>query len=116
MRGAGLQNAMTSSEERTSAEAEGYRIERSLMDCVAPVSKGGDAIHQCPRADSWLLRGVFDHWSVILFYCRCPFRRCLSFLVYADMVHVHLLMTFILSREIEEEEEEEKEKKGGQRQ
>ena len=59
MRGAGLQNAMTSSEERTSAEAEGYRIERSLMDCVAPVSKGGDAIHQCPRADSWLLRGGF---------------------------------------------------------
>ena len=32
----GLQHAMTSSEERTSAEAEGYRIERSLMDCVAP--------------------------------------------------------------------------------
>ena len=32
----GLQNAMTSSEERTSAEAEGYRIERALMDCVAP--------------------------------------------------------------------------------
>lgn len=31
----GLQNAMTSSEERTSAEAEGYRIERALMDCVA---------------------------------------------------------------------------------
>ena len=31
--------AMTSSRERTSAEAEGYRIERSLMD-------------------SWLLRGV----------------------------------------------------------
>ena len=31
-----LQNAMTSSEERTSAEAEGYRIERALMDCVAP--------------------------------------------------------------------------------
>ena len=34
--GAGLQNAMTSSEECASAEAEGYRIERSLMDCVAP--------------------------------------------------------------------------------
>ena len=32
---------MTSSAERTSAEAEGYRIERSLMDCVAPASKGG---------------------------------------------------------------------------
>ena len=32
----GLQNAMTSSRERTSAEAEGCRIERSLMDCVAP--------------------------------------------------------------------------------
>ena len=32
----GLQNAMTSSRERTSADAEGYRIERSLMDCVAP--------------------------------------------------------------------------------
>ena len=31
-----LQNAMTSPEERTSAEAEGCRIERSLMDCVAP--------------------------------------------------------------------------------
>ena len=29
-----LQNAMTASEERTSAEAEGYRIERSLMDCI----------------------------------------------------------------------------------
>ena len=42
----GLQHAMTSSEERTSAEAEGYCIERSLMDCVAPPSKGGDAIHQ----------------------------------------------------------------------
>ena len=37
----GLQNAMTSSEERTSAEGEGYRIERALMDCVAPPSKGG---------------------------------------------------------------------------
>ena len=48
----GLQNAMTSSEERTSAEADGYRIERALMDCVAPPSKGGDVIHQCPRADS----------------------------------------------------------------
>ncbi len=32
---------MTSSEERTSAEAEGYRIERSLMDCVAPVRRRG---------------------------------------------------------------------------
>ena len=53
--GPGLQNAMTSLEERTSAEAEGCRIERSLMDCVAPPS----TIHQCPRADSWLLRGVF---------------------------------------------------------
>ena len=42
-------------------EAEGYRIERALMDCVAPPSKGGDAIHQCPRADSRLLRGIFDH-------------------------------------------------------
>ena len=31
-----LQNAMTSSEERASAEVEGCRIERSLMDCVAP--------------------------------------------------------------------------------
>ena len=33
------------------------------MDCVAPPSKVGDAIHQCPRADSWLLRGFvcFDH-------------------------------------------------------
>ena len=41
-------------------KAEGYRIERSLMDCVAPPSKGGNAIHQCPRADSWLLRGDFD--------------------------------------------------------
>ena len=39
------------------------RIERALMDCVAPLSKGskgGDAIHQCPRADFWLLRGIFD--------------------------------------------------------
>ena len=58
----GLQNAMTSSEERTSAEAEGHRIERALMDCVAPPSKGGDVIHQCPRADSRLLRRIFDHW------------------------------------------------------
>ena len=32
----GLQNAMTSSRERMSAEAESYRIERALMDCVAP--------------------------------------------------------------------------------
>ena len=32
---------MTSSEERTSAEVEDYRIERALMDCVAPPSKGG---------------------------------------------------------------------------
>ena len=55
-----LQNAMTSSEERTSAEADGNRIERALMDCVAPPSKGGDVIHQCPRADSWLLRRIFD--------------------------------------------------------
>ena len=47
-----LQNAMTSSRERMSAEAEGYRSERSLVDCVAPPS----TIHQCPRADSWLLR------------------------------------------------------------
>ena len=54
-----LQNAMTSSRERTSAEAEGYRIERALMDCVVPPSKGGDAIHQCPRAESRLLRGIF---------------------------------------------------------
>ena len=28
--------ALTSSRERTSAEAEGYRIERAPMDCVAP--------------------------------------------------------------------------------
>ena len=35
-----LQNAMTSSEERTSAEAEGYRIERALMDYVAPLRRG----------------------------------------------------------------------------
>ena len=41
----GLQNAMTSSEERTSAEADGYRIERALKDCVAPPSKGGGVIH-----------------------------------------------------------------------
>ena len=42
-----LQNAMTSSEERASAEAEGYRIERSLMDCVRTFyGGGGDAIHQ----------------------------------------------------------------------
>ena len=52
-----LQNAMMSSRERTSAKAEGYSIERSLMDCVAPLY---DAIHQCPRADSWLLRVIFD--------------------------------------------------------
>ena len=34
------------------------------MDCVAPPSKGDAAIRQCPRADSWLLRGMFDrpHW------------------------------------------------------
>ena len=41
----GLQNAMTSSEERASAKAEGYRIERSLMD-------------------SWLLR---------VFFCTGPY-------------------------------------------
>ena len=38
-----LQNAMTSSRERTSAEAEGYRIESALMDCVTDgflVAKG----------------------------------------------------------------------------
>ena len=30
------------------------------MDCVAPPRRrGGDAIHQCSRADSWLLRGIF---------------------------------------------------------
>ena len=33
----GLQNAMTSSREPMSAEAGGYRIERSLMDCVPPL-------------------------------------------------------------------------------
>ena len=37
----GFQNATTSSEERTSAEAEGYRIERALMDCVAPLRRRG---------------------------------------------------------------------------
>ena len=38
----GLQNAMTSSRERMSAEAGGYRIERSPMDCVAPpLTRGG---------------------------------------------------------------------------
>ena len=37
-----LQNAMTSSrKQRMSAEVEGYRIERSLMNCAAPPSKGG---------------------------------------------------------------------------
>ena len=30
----GLQNAMTSSRERTSTKAESYRIERSPMGCV----------------------------------------------------------------------------------
>ena len=30
------------------------------MDCAAPLRRGGDAIHQCPRANSWLLRGIFD--------------------------------------------------------
>ena len=39
---ADLQNAMTSSrEQRMSAEAEGYRSERSLMDCVVPLRRGG---------------------------------------------------------------------------
>ena len=61
-----LQNAMTSSRERMSAEAEGYRIERSLMDCVAPPRRGGDAIHQCPRADSRLLRGIFARAKLLL--------------------------------------------------
>ena len=43
----GLQNAMMSSRERTSAEAEGYRIERTLMDCVAPRQlRGRDTLHQ----------------------------------------------------------------------
>ena len=36
-----LQNAMTSSEQRTSAEAEGYRIEGSPMDCVATPRRRG---------------------------------------------------------------------------
>ena len=64
-----LQNAMTSSEERTSAEAEGYRIEGALLDCVAPLISRGDAIHQCPRADSWLLSGGFstslERWALL---------------------------------------------------
>ena len=29
------------------------------MGCFVPPSKGDEATHQCPRADSWLLRGVF---------------------------------------------------------
>lgn len=34
-----LQNAMTLSGERTSAEGEGYRFERALIDCVVPLRK-----------------------------------------------------------------------------
>ena len=55
-----LECAPGTSRERMSAEAEGYRIERSLVDCVAPPFKGGDSIYPCPRAYSWLLRGIFD--------------------------------------------------------
>ena len=56
-----LQNAMTSSEERTShvsskRERRGppHREVTDGLLCFVLDSKGGnDAIHQCPRADSW---------------------------------------------------------------
>ena len=53
------------------------------MDCVAPPSKGGDAIHQCPRADSRLLRGIFDHWrnSEISFRVIIPITLLPSFMI-----------------------------------
>ena len=54
-----LQHAMTSSEERTSAESRGLP-HREVTDGL----KGGDAIHQCPRADSWLLRGIFASYII----------------------------------------------------
>ena len=38
----GAFETMTASRERTSVKAEGYSIERSLVDC----RRGGDAIHQ----------------------------------------------------------------------
>ena len=48
------------------------------MDSIAPASKGGDAIHQCPRADSWLLREDFRPLARIVprTACVAPPVRC----------------------------------------
>ena len=56
----GLQNAMTSSEERTSAESRGLP-------------------HQCPRAESWLLRGVFARAESFVLPPHSTFTPVLSF-------------------------------------
>ena len=40
----GLQNAMTSSEERASAKATGYRTESSLTGCVTPLKRADEQI------------------------------------------------------------------------
>ena len=77
---------MTSSREHTSAEAEGYTARseegRAVVligshtgaghanngQTITPHREGTDglrrppSIHQCPPAESWLLRGIFDHW------------------------------------------------------
>ena len=52
-----LPNAMTSSEERTSAEAEGCSIERALTDCVAPPSS-------CEIGGAPVRRRARPHYSV----------------------------------------------------
>ena len=60
----GLQNAMTSSGERTSAENESPNAElprREFAAGLPPLRRGGatDAIHQCPRADLSVAKGGF---------------------------------------------------------
>ena len=63
------QHAMTSSGERTSAEAAGSRLphREAIVNAIDGLllrppfypSKADDATHQCPRADAWLLRKGF---------------------------------------------------------
>ena len=60
-----LQNAMTSSEERTSAEAEGYRIERALMDCVAPPRRGGGRNPSVSSSRFLVAKGDFRHGPML---------------------------------------------------
>ena len=69
----GLQNAMTSSRERMSAEAEGYRIERDLMDCVTSPSKGGGRNPSVSSSRFSVAKGILDRpvvqnhgWSVVV--------------------------------------------------